>query len=165
MSKTKQCTICTHAKRAEIDDLLVKRTSFKQIAEEFGVGIMSVWRHSHNGHVLKAIAKAHEASEVARGDDLLQQVRDLQNRALGILKRAERKGDLRSASGAIREARNCLELLGKLAGELQSGVVVNVAVLPEWQVLRGRILVALEPYAEARAAVVKALEVGDVNEG
>ena len=103
MSTTKPCTICQHAKRAEIDDLLVKRTTFKRIAEEFGVGIMSVWRHSHNGHVLKAIAKAHEAAEVARGDDLLQQVRDLQNKMDALFKHVGIEPPPPSSSGLSPE--------------------------------------------------------------
>jgi hypothetical protein len=121
---------------------------------------MAVSRHRAS-HLPATLAKAEDAAEVARGDDLLGQVRDLGVRALSILDKAEGTGDLRAATGAIREARGCLELLGKLAGELQTGVTVNVAVLPEWQRLRGAILVAVEPFPEARAAILKALEVGN----
>ncbi len=66
-------------------------------------------------------------------------------------------GDLRVALGAIREARGCLELLGKLAGELQEGATVNVFVSAEWLQVQAVILTALEPHAEARFAVAAAL--------
>jgi hypothetical protein len=125
---------------------------------------MSVARHAAS-HLPKTLVKAHAAAEVTHADDLLGQVRDLQGRALGILRRAERKGDLRSASGAIREARGLIELLGRLAGELQSGTTtINIVALPEWRELRGRLLTALEPFGEARTAVVMALEAGENGE-
>jgi transposase-like protein len=156
MPRTK-CRVCTSPDREAIDQAIIRGGSYRTIAEEYGLGRMSIQRHAAS-HLPATLARAHEAHEVARADDLLAQVRQLQDRALGILRRAERKGDLRSASGAIREARGLIELLGKLAGQLQDGVTVNVALLPEWTALRGRILVALEPHPEAREAVIKALE-------
>jgi hypothetical protein len=121
---------------------------------------MAVYRHSR-GHLPATLAKSPDAREVARADNLLVQVRDLQDKALHILERAEAAGDLRAATSAIREARGCLELLGKLAGELQE-TTVNIVVAPQWLALRGRILVALAPFAEARVAVSRALlEAGD----
>lgn len=85
-------------------------------------------------------------------------MRDLQTRTLNILDAAEQSGDLRTALGAIREARGNLELLGKLAGELQAGQVVNILVSPQWVTLRSVILESLEPFPEARLAVASALE-------
>jgi len=41
-----------------------------------------------------AMVKAHEAVEVARGDDLLEHVRNLQSHALRILNQAERAGEV-----------------------------------------------------------------------
>ncbi len=75
-----------------------------------------------------------------------------------ILDRAEKESEYRNALAAIREARGCLELLGKLAGQLQSAPTVNVVVMPEWQQLQALVLSALEPHAEARFAVASALE-------
>lgn len=57
---------------------------------------------------------------------MLNQVRSLADHALGIFQAAEADGDRRRALGAIREARACLELLAKVAGEL--GPDVNVQV-------------------------------------
>jgi hypothetical protein len=106
------------------------------------------------------LLKAKEAREATHADNLLNQVKDLQARALSILSQAERSGDLKTALLAIREARGCLELLGKLAGELQSAPTVNILVSPEWARIRTLILEALEPYPDARIAVSKALTYG-----
>jgi hypothetical protein len=84
-------------------------------------------------------------------------VRDLQTRALAILGKAEKTNDLRSALGAIREARSNLELLAKLVGELDERPTVNVMLDPAWLTLRATILGALASFPEARAAVASRL--------
>ena len=102
--------------------------------------------------------KAKEIEEATRADDLLDQVRHLQGHALDILERAEKAGDLRTALAAISQARGNLELLGKLAGELDERPVVNLNVSPEWLELRAVIVGALEPHPAAHGAVLRALE-------
>jgi hypothetical protein len=87
----------------------------------------------------------------------------LQTHALAILERAEDGGDLRSALAAISQARGNLELLGKLAGELDERPVVNLNISPEWLELRAVIVGALEPHPAAQESVLRALE--SVNDG
>jgi hypothetical protein len=64
---------------------------------------------------------------------------------------------------AISQARGNLELLGKLAGELDERPVVNLNVSPQWLDLRAVIVVALEPHPAAQESVLRALE--DVGNG
>jgi len=151
------CTICQHPNREKINRLLVEGEIFRKIAENFSLSITSLHRHKTE-HLPGNLTKAKEAQEIAKADSLLEQVKSLQNRALNILSQAEESGDLRTALGAIREARCNLELLGKLAGELREGQVVNVLVSPQWIILRSVILESLEPFPEARLAVASALE-------
>ncbi len=113
-------------------------------------------RH-HDDHLPAALVKARSAAEVAHADDLLAQVRDLRDRAFGILEKAESANDRRVALAAIREARGCVELFGKLAGELKDAPTVNVVMTTEWQQAQVAILAALEPHREARLAVAAAL--------
>jgi hypothetical protein len=110
------------------------------------------------------LLKAREVEEVAQAEDLLEQVRHLQIHTLDILERAEKAGDLRTALAAISQARGNLELLGKLAGELDERPVTNVLETPEWLELKSVIVGALEPHPGAREAVLSALEgVGNGN--
>jgi len=88
----------------------------------------------------------------------MQQISDLQARALNILSKTEEAEDWRAANAAIREVRGCLELLGKLAGELKEGQTINVTVSTQWVELRTSIIQALEPYPEAKSGVLGALE-------
>jgi hypothetical protein len=116
-----------------------------------------VYRHKTE-HLPAHLLKAKEVEEVAQADDLLDQVRHLQIHALDILERAEKAGDLRTALAAISQARGNLELLGKLAGELDERPVVNLNVSPEWLELRAVIVGALEPHPAAHRAILRALE-------
>jgi hypothetical protein len=108
-------------------------------------------------HLPAHLLKAREVEEAARADDLLEQVRNLQTHALDILERAEKAGDLRTALAAISQARGNLELLRKLAGELDDRPVINVFVSTEWATIRTAMMDALGPYPEARSAVSRRL--------
>ena len=114
-------------------------------------------RHKSN-HLPAKLVMAERAAEVAEADTLLEQVKGLQGRAYAILEKAEKAGELRTALGAIREARGNLELLAKLLGELDEQPVVNLNFSPEWLELRAVIVGALAPHPEALGAVVGALE-------
>jgi hypothetical protein len=58
---------------------------------------------------------------------------------------------------AIDRAARQLELLARLRGELNEAPVINIHTHPEWIELRIVILRALEPYPEAKAAIVRAI--------
>ena len=150
------CTVCRHARRHEIDTALVGRRPFRDIAGQHDVSKSALVRH-FDDHLPAALVKAKEAIDTAHADTILGQVRDLRDRALTVLGTAEGAGDLRTALAAIREARGCLELLGKLAGELQDGATVNVFISAEWLEVQAVILGALESHPDARFAVADAL--------
>ncbi len=152
----RRCTICTHKSRSKIDQALVERQPFRNIAAQFGVSTSALVRH-FDDHLPAALVKAHEATEAAQADALLAQVVDLRDKALGVLDKAEESDDLRAALSAIREARGCVELLAKLAGQLKDSPTINLILMPEWRQLQAAILAALEPHVEARLAVASAL--------
>jgi transposase-like protein len=157
----RRCTVCDHPESHSIEEALVSGAPYRSVAKRFELSESAVYRHKTE-HLPAHLLKAKEVEEVARADDLLEQVRNLQTRALDILERAEKAGDLRTALAAISQARGNLELLGKLAGELDERPVVNLNVSPQWLELRAVIVGALEPHPAAHTAVLRALEgVGD----
>ncbi len=156
----RRCTVCDHLQRHSIDEALVGGAPYRSVAKRFGLSESAVYRHKTD-HLPAHLLKAREVEEAARADDLLDQVRNLQTHVLGILERAEKAGDLRTALAAISQARGNLELLAKLAGELDERPVVNLNISPEWLELRAVIVGALEPYTEARGAVLQAIEGAD----
>lgn len=158
----RQCSICTHPGREEIDSALVAGASLRDIAGRYRVSKSALERHKAN-HLPERLLKAEGAREAAQAEDLLDQVKGLRNKTYGILLQAEKAGNLRIALSAIKEARACLELLAKLIGELDERPQINVLLTPEWVQVRTQVLYALSPYPEARQAVAEALllEAGD----
>jgi hypothetical protein len=152
----RRCTVCDHPQRHSIDEALISGGPYRSVAKRFGLSESAVYRHKTE-HLPAHLLKAREVEEAARADDLLDQVRSLQAHALDILERAEKAGDLRTALAAISQARGNLELLGKLAGELDERPVVNVLLSPQWVMIRSTMLEVLSAYPEARAAVAKSL--------
>jgi hypothetical protein len=142
--------------RHSIDEALVTGTPYRSVAKRFRLSESAVYRHKTE-HLPAHLLKARQVDEVAQADDLLDQVRHLQTHALDILERAEKTGDLRTALAAISQARGNLELLVKLAGELDERPVVNVLLSPQWLMIRTTMLEALSPFPEARAAVAEGL--------
>jgi hypothetical protein len=153
----RRCTVCDHPESHGIDEALVTGAPYRSVARRFELSESAVYRHKTE-HLPAHLLKAREVEEVAQADHLLEQVRNLQAHALNILERAEKAGDLRTALAAIYQARGNLELLGKLAGELDERPVVNLNVSPEWLELRAVIVGALEPHPAAHRAVLRALE-------
>lgn len=153
------CTICTHAERHDIERSLLKGDALRGLSALYRVSEDALARH-RDKHLPEKLVQATQAAEVANANNLLDQVRNLQSRALVILSQAEQAGDLRTALQAIREARSNLELLARLVGELQEGQTVNLLVSPDWLRLRNLILLALQDLPEARLAVARAIEGG-----
>src|SRR5215211_2210621 len=153
----RRCTVCDHHQRHSIDQAIVTGAPYRSVAKRFRLSESAIYRHKTE-HLPAHLLKAKEVEEVAQADDLLEQVRSLQARALDILERAEKVGDLRTALAAISQARGNLELLGKLAGELDERPQVNLLVSTEWLELRAVIIGALSPHPGAREAVLRAIE-------
>ncbi len=152
----RRCTICTHESRAQIDQALVERRPFRTIAAQHGVSKSALIRH-HDDHLPASLVKAQAAREAAQADALLAQVVDLRHKALAILGKAEAANELQPAIAAIREARACVELLGKLAGQLKDAPTINLVLSAEWLTVQATVLTALEPHPDARLAVAHAL--------
>ena len=153
----RKCTVCEHEKVEEINRLLLEGVSLRDLAGRYSVSKTALHRHKQD-HLPAKLVKAQEAREIAKADSLLDQVTELRDKALSILTKAEKAGDLRTALQGIKEARGCLELLAKLQGELQEQTTVNILINPQWITLRTAILQALDPYPEARLAVAQALQ-------
>ncbi len=151
------CTICSHAQRPAIDRALVDGTTYRTIADRFGLSETALKRHKAD-HLPATLAKAREASEVAAADDLLGQIQELRRKAIELLGKAEKAGDYRTALMGIREARACIETLLEVEGELDRRPTVNVIMSPQWIQVRTLLMTALRPYPDAAQAVAAGLQ-------
>src|SRR5829696_7832565 len=153
----RRCAVCDHLESRSNDEALMGAAPYRSVAKRFELSESAVYRQKIE-HLPAHLLKARKADEIARADDLLEQVRDLQTHALGILERVEKARDLRITLAAISQARGNMELLGKLAGELDERPVVNLIVYPEWLEPRAVIAGVLEPHPAAHSAVLRTLE-------
>jgi hypothetical protein len=118
----RSCPICDHEDLDEINAALASNERIRTIAERWSVRKTALMRHRNEHLPFSAIeakeAEAEEAEEDAPAEDLLDQVRDLQERALASLEGAEEAEELNAALRAIREAKGNLELMTKPLNEL-----------------------------------------------
>jgi hypothetical protein len=135
------CTICKHPQRQPIEEAILSRGSFWRIAKRFGTSATSLFRH-RNACLAHSLTKALDASEVLRGDSLVDHVKGLRVRterlygeAEAILDQAKKAKDLRTAltairdlGGLVRAMRGNAELLGQLTGELNPAPAMGVAL-------------------------------------
>ncbi len=152
------CSICSHADKASIDDALLAGAPNRRIASQYGMSEAAVRRHKAD-HIPFHLIKAQDAAEVIQADTLLARLLSLNAETMAILREARtgRIKDNELALRAIARAEKQLELQGKLLGELNEAPTVNILAVPEWFSLRSTIIAALEPYPEAKQAVVRAL--------
>lgn len=151
------CSICTHERREAIDRAIVDVEPYRSIAERFGVSIGAIARHKA-GHLPSTLAKAREAEEVARADDLVGRLMELNRETWAVLREARRVGAAELALKAIARAEKQIELQAKLLGELQQEGTVNILVCPEWVTIRQTVVAALSTHPDARLAVLNALK-------
>ena len=151
-----KCTVCAHADAGKINKQLVAGVPLDTLAKATGLTVSALQRHNKN-HIPAQLAKAQEAKEAAAADSLMDRVAALNGKAEAIYSKALKAENLSAAIGAIRELRGITELYARITGELQEQTVNNIIVMPEWVSLRNVILIALDPYPDARRAVVEAV--------
>jgi len=114
--------------------------------------------HRHKAkHIPAHLVKSEQAREAAAADSLMERLNALNDKAEEIYNKAMKTNNLNAAVGSVRELRGLIELYAKITGELQAQTVNNIIVMPEWVALRNTIMYALEPYPEARQAVIEAV--------
>jgi hypothetical protein len=116
------CSICVHADRAAIEAAHVEGKSLRAIATQFtGVSAWSLRRHfAHLPAIIEKVT-AHDLAQNRTSAKLPARVEELIAEAKAITTTARRKRDYAGALSAIRTRLQCLEMLGKLSGELRPG--------------------------------------------
>ena len=151
----RKCSVCTHAHKDEIDEALIAGEPIRDIGRQFGVDKSSISRHKQK-HLPSALIKAKKTEEISRADNLVGEIERLKIQANRIAKKAEQKGDYRTALAGVRELTRIVELLGKLQGEIKDQTV-NIVFNAEWIELRAVILSALDDYPDAKQKLAEVL--------
>ena len=155
-----KCSICHHAKRAEIDDRLVAGIGTRTLATQYpDLTRASLERHNRN-HVrarMAAVLAARADDETAYDASLVDRAAELRAKALDLLRKAEAAGDLKTALQGVRESARCLELMAKLTGQIDESAKLNIVLAPALVELQSIVLAALADHPAARMAVAAAL--------
>ena len=114
-----RCTICTHPKRLEIDRAIIQGNSFQSIAKTYNVDAQCISRHAKN-HLSRQLLKHQEIRERINSERILDEVEDILARSKRLLRDSEADGQRGTALNAIREIRQTIEFLSKLALTLHS---------------------------------------------
>ena len=136
------CTVCASPSAGAIDELLRSGRPAQAVATEFAVGQRSMQRHA-KAHLNRTIAIAAGDNGHVSGDPLDELVIALRTRAL--------------AGNPVVAREYRLALSAQAAAQHAAAPTRHLASEPEWIALRSRLLVALEPFPEARRAAVDAL--------
>jgi len=138
------CSVCTHARSADITKALTAGDSVRGISSRFGVTAAAAHRHLQNClRITRRVEKPREKSaggmidalsrfEKSGSQDpakLVEMTARLVDEALDLLEHAKRADDRRTALTALREARDGLALLmrsaGMLAGDAGATTVID----------------------------------------
>ena len=158
-----------HPQSEEIIKRLASGEEYSKIVEDFpDIRYQDLDYYARNklpeilskSNELKALADEIATADVHKGDTYLQLVTGLQKKALAALEQQDATKDPKSWAMISREARGYLELLGKALDRIRDAppMQVNILVNPEWIALRTTIISALQPYPEARKAVIDAIK-------
>ena len=123
----RNCGVCTSEKRPLVDDALLRRISCQKIAHKTGFSMDQVWRHKQ--HMERPPVVVIDQSSASM--PLMDRVERIIGKLEGIAGAATNEKEWAAATSALSELRRCLELLGKLGGQLQPGspqIRVGVAV-------------------------------------
>jgi hypothetical protein len=96
----------------------------------YDIPYSSLDRHKKN-HLAKSMVKAKQAADVAEATGLLARVERITGQVEMVFNQAVAQRSAPGTIAAARELRGCLELLGKLSGELQGSSGGNSGPLEE----------------------------------
>ncbi len=110
------CAVCRHPRRLEFDQALAAGESLRDIAGRFGTSKSALDRH--RDHVATAIAKAEDARGQLSVEAILNRLARLETHAEEVLLGAKRKKDPRLVLNAVKELREQVEAIGRLARDV-----------------------------------------------
>lgn len=128
------CGICKHPEKQAIEDAILRRVPLSRIALQVKASVFAMQRHK--AHMTAGVVRSapFEVGQALEAISLLSRVQGLLSECREIATAAKKDKAWPAAISALREVRGCIELLGKLSGELQAqtpgpkvqvGVIVN----------------------------------------
>jgi len=152
MSHKAECSACVLAARSDLDIRLLAGESMMMLAQLFDVELFALQKHKRD-HLQRLPIQLRDDPGT-----ILNDLQRAEQSAWQVLKLAEtaEKVDYKTMLAALREIRASKETQVKIAQQLQ----VMIGGLPQdrWERIKDAIAKALEPFEDARVAVIAAIE-------
>lgn len=154
----KPCTICEDPRRDEFDRRARIEDNIAKIAQDFALSYDAFYRHVKANHHIREVTAIPTSAELATSEDIYKEIEGWHAEAKDLQRTAKADGDIKTALLGLEKALKCLELMLKIHGQISDAPQVNILIAhPEWIALRTTIIGALEPFPEAREALIHAL--------
>ena len=155
------CLLCKHTDKTSYEkSWLLGEKSLTNIANELGCSVPLVHRHMHNHISGNSNVLNNELSDSTI--EVLSELQKLYNKCDSFLADAEKSDGWQDKKAFISEARQILRVIAEVQGKIQSiNIQMNILNNPQISAIINTILVALEPYPEAKLACAKALDTGE----
>jgi hypothetical protein len=153
------CSICKDSRIVEINSRIASNEKLADISRELAVSEDALSRHKDRC-IITALSATPNTKDVINGDNLLAQLQEARAKAIELLDMAIAAGDTKvygPPSSYLSEIRQQIKLWAELEGRLASQPQVNITLNAEWIELRSTIIRALQPFPDARRAVIDAL--------
>jgi len=117
------CSVCAHPQRVALEAAVLSGTSIRAAAK-ISQGISPFALRRHLRHVASvATQRADTEEKVAKANGSLRgRVEQISSDMRRIAAAAEKVGNFNAALAGLRAQLQCLEVLGKLSGELRAGI-------------------------------------------
>ena len=132
----------------------------KAIMEQARIEALEEAKTKEREDLREEVASAAKDSMAARLENaasFIDQLREVRDKAAGLLDQAEASDNLRAAGVFLRELREQIRLMAELEGKISSQPQLTIINNPEWVELRTLIITALDDFPEARQAVTDAI--------
>jgi hypothetical protein len=114
-------------------------------------------RHATNC-IPEKISKAKDIADTIGGESLKCRLKQHRDKIEDCFNRALVADNLRDCHNFITDGLAEMKFEAELEGKIASQPQITIINNPEWISLRSKVVIALEPYPEAKAAVVNALD-------
>jgi Trp operon repressor len=169
-----RCRVCQHAQRARIELLIAGGASQRSVALRFGLSIFATQRHWSNGHVsderkaqlvagpgVKLAELANRAAD--ENISILDSLTLIKSMLFAQFMYASECHDLQGSAQISSKLLEALRMQARLTGQLsQAGASVtnNTLIMqsPEVAEIQAVLIRTLQPFPEARQAVMAALQ-------
>lgn len=156
------CAVCRHDRAGDIGAALLGGMSVRAAAAQFELSKSTVWRHLAECLAEQVAAARNDGKRIA-GLELIERLKALTTETTELLEEARVALDRTGAIKAIARLEAQIRMEAELGGELEvpgtsTMSTVTLELHPDWVQLRQVILSALAPHAEARRAVVLAID-------